>query len=338
MTLLDAVLSFLPAKKKITPSGWIKFNAVCCEHNGQTKDRRARAGMIKNSDGVSYHCFNCGFKASYQTGRHLTRKMRQLLSWMGASDDAISKLALEALRIEADETIVSAMTLPEFAGRDLPQGSLSLKSWLDAMQGDLALELADKFAGVASYVMDRGFPQPFWDRFFWSPADGYSDRVILPFTHQGRIVGYTARKIVEGKPKYISDQTPGYVFNLDQQREDHRYIIVVEGPFDALSVGGVALLGSEIMPNQSLQIDQQSKTVILVPDRDSNGARTVEQALAANWSVSFPPWQDCKDSNDAVRRYGRIATIASIIAHRENNPLKIRLRSREWFQEREHAN
>ena len=63
----ETVLTYLPPKRKTTPSGWTSFNAPRCHHNGHTADKRQRGGLISNADGgVSYHCFNCGFKASWQ--------------------------------------------------------------------------------------------------------------------------------------------------------------------------------------------------------------------------------------------------------------------------------
>jgi len=100
-TIQDFVKTILPTKKKTSPSGWTSFNAVCCEHNGETPDRRGRGGIANNPDGsISYHCFNCNFKASYQPGRHLTYKFRKLLSWFGAGQNEIQRLVIEAIRIK----------------------------------------------------------------------------------------------------------------------------------------------------------------------------------------------------------------------------------------------
>jgi len=52
--MLD-ILGYLPAKKKSSASGWISFNAVCCEHNGNTPDRRSRGGLKTSEQGWSYH-------------------------------------------------------------------------------------------------------------------------------------------------------------------------------------------------------------------------------------------------------------------------------------------
>lgn len=329
MSIVDAIYTYLPAKRKQTPSGWTKFNAVCCHHNGTSADTRQRGGIIRNSDGCSYHCFNCGFKASYVSGRHLSRKMRQLLAWMGADDDVISKLSLEALKIESDERALAAVTLPTFEDRDLPEGSLRINEWL-AVADQLPEDLCSNLEAVVTYALDRGL-DPQGD-FYWTPLNGYLDRLIIPFRYEGRIVGNTARKVTEGKPKYISDQTPGYVFNLDRQQNNRRYLIVVEGPIDALSTDSVAILGADIMDKQAMLINRLDREVIVLPDRDADGSRTVERALELGWSVSFPDFEGCKDAADAVQRYGKIWTVQQIIDHRVSGDLRVRLGAKTWFQ------
>ena len=92
----NTILNSLPANKKKTPSGWISFNAPCCIYNGETQDKKKRGGIMAGADGtISYHCFNCGYKASYVIGRKLTQKMRTFMSYIGIADDTIKKLAIE---------------------------------------------------------------------------------------------------------------------------------------------------------------------------------------------------------------------------------------------------
>lgn len=329
MSIGEIIHSYLPAKRKQTPSGWVKFNAICCHHNGTSADNRARGGMIQNGDGLSYHCFNCGFKASYQPGRHLTRKMRQLLSWLGAPDDVINKMSLEAMKIQSDETALEAVTIPKFEDKPLPEGSLKISEWLESRQS-LPEQLEQDYARVVEYVISRQL-DPMMD-FYWCPMNGFADRVIIPFRLDGRIVGHTARKVIDGKPKYISDQTPGYVFNLDKQTQDKEFVIVVEGPVDALSIDAVAILGAEIMDKQALQINRLGRRVIVVPDRDADGKRTVEQAILNRYSVSMPTWPDgVKDVNDAVKKLGRLHTLYKIVSETDDSELKIRLKAKQWF-------
>jgi hypothetical protein len=329
MSIGEIIYSYLPAKRKQTPSGWVKFNAVCCHHNGTTADNRARGGMIQNGDGISYHCFNCGFKASYQPGRHVTRKMRQLLSWLGVPDDTINKITLEALKIQSDETALAAVAIPKFEDKPLPDGSLRISEWIENIQ-KLPDDLRAQFDTVVEYIWSRKL-DPMAD-FYWCPVAGFADRLIVPFRLEGRVVGHTARKVVEGKPKYISDQTPGYVFNLDSQTQDREFVIVVEGPMDALSIDAVAVLGAEIMDKQALLINRLNRAVIVVPDRDADGQRTVEQALLNGYAVSMPDWPDgIKDVNDAAQKLGQLTALYLVIQAQEHNELKVRLRAKTWF-------
>jgi len=321
----DTVITHLPSKRKTTPSGWTSFNAPCCHHNGTTQDSRQRGGLIKNQtqDGVSYHCFNCGFKASWQTGRKLSGKMKLLLQWLGASDDTITKLALAVLQFNETQGFQQAIVeLPKFVDKPLPDGAQPI----DENTPD----------NILQYMKSRQLNVDDYD-FHWTPKLGYKDRLIMPFYHkeynsERRIVGWTARKINEGSPKYMSEQQPGYVFNLDAQNWQRIFCIVVEGPFDAIGVDGIALLGSEVKDQQALAINALNKKVILVPDRDDNGHKLMEQAIELGWSVSMPDWSDdVKDVNDAVIKYGRMYTLHTLVSSTEDSELKIKLRSKKWF-------
>ena len=108
MNLIQAsVQTFLPPKRKTTPSGWIGFNAVCCHHNGDHQDTRKRGGVLFSNDGFQYHCFNCGFKAGWTPGRLLSKNTKNLFNWMGMPSEEINKLNLEALRSKEDQPVVA---------------------------------------------------------------------------------------------------------------------------------------------------------------------------------------------------------------------------------------
>jgi len=154
----------------------------------------------------------------------------------------------------------------------------------------------------------------------------------VPFYYQNRIVGYTARHIRSGTPKYLSEQQPGYVFNLDHQT-DRNCIIVCEGPLDAISIDAGSIMGSEINSQQRYMIERLNKRIILVPDRDNAGKKLVDEAVKYNWSVSMPNWDDgIKDINDAVRKYGKLVTLLMIKQAEITNDVKIKLIAREWFK------
>ena len=322
----DILYTFLPPKRKQTPSGWLSFNAPCCHHNGTSADTRQRGGLISNPDGgVSYHCFNCGFKASWQPGRNLSHKLKKLLQWLGAPDDTINKLALDIIRLNEDVVGYKPMLeLPTFKTVSLPPSAKKLSAW--------SIE-DDNFNKVLAYMKDRCLQLDDTD-YYWSPELGYRDRLIVPFFYNNNIVGWTARSITPNKnPKYLSEQQPGFVYNLDEQGFNKSFVIVCEGPLDAIHIDGVALLGSEIKDQQALLINSLNKNVILVPDKDKAGSKLIEQAIDYNWSVSLPNWDnDINDIGDCVQKYGRLYTLYSIVSAAESSRLKIQLGEKRWLK------
>ena len=316
----ETLLAHLPGKRKQTPSGWISFNAVCCD------DKRQRGGFIVNAgNAVSYHCFNCGFKCSWQPGRHVSKNMSKFMRDLNIPDDIIGQLRLEALKLDDNNTAEVRSIIPKFDVRALPMDSELLNSLLD--------NPPEKLIPVLEYMVNRKlFPEDF--PFYWTPKVGFSNRLIIPFLYKGEIVGWTARAVNDATPKYLSEQQPGYVFNLDNQYGDREFVIVSEGPFDALSIDGCALLGAEIKDSQNWLLKQLGKEIILVPDRDHEGPRTVEQAIELGWNVSMPDWPlGVKDINDAVIKLGKLATLWLIVSAKESNALKIRLKVKQWFKD-----
>jgi len=249
-------------------------------------------------------------------------------------DTTISQLRLEALRLDDTSTTEIRSVIPKFDTRALPMDAISfeeLTTFLKLPDGDYAVPT--KFAESVAYLVERKI-DPFNYPFYWTNKVGFNNRIIIPFLYKNEIVGWTARAINDAKPKYLSEQQPGYVFNLDNQQDDREFAIISEGPFDALSIDGCALLGAEIKDSQNWLLKQLGKELILVPDRDHEGPRTVEQAIEYGWSVSMPDWpSDVKDINDAVIKLGKLATLWLIISAKESNGLKIRLRAKQWFKE-----
>lgn len=318
--IIDTINLYLPNKKKKTPSGWISFNAVCCTHTGHSSDTRQRGGIMIN-DGVSYHCFNCGYKTSWLPGRILTVKFRKLMRWLNVPDDLIAKCSLESLRLKENSSYIDKNYITaKFIDKLLPPDSVRINS--ENVNNDIL--------DVIEYINQRGFYLDDYD-WHWSPA--YPNRLIIPFYFESNIVGYTARLLREGKPKYISDQQPGYVFNLDRQHNDRKYVIVCEGPLDAISIDGVAILGSEISDTQTVLINRLQKEVIVLPDRDISGKKLIDKAIENNWSVSFPDWKnEVKDANESLKEYGRLATLYNIIKNKQSSKLKIELHAKRWFK------
>jgi len=331
-SIQQQVLQLLPARRKTGQNGWTSFNAPCCVHNGETSDTRGRGGVKTNAGQVSYHCFNCGYTTSFIPGRHLTFKFRKLLAWLGADDLTIRRLVINAVRLRELVAPEELERVPEeeikYEARALPEQArnvIELASFYSI--GDYNNVPAELLAAI-EYVNRRGIDLNKYN-FYWTPEEAYNlhRRIVIPYYYQSEIVGYTARAIADGvKPKYWSNYPTDFVFNLDQQQPDWKFVIVCEGPFDAISIDGVAVNGSEISETQVEQIDRLQREVIVVADADRAGQKLVDRAMEAGWTVSFPVWQEtCKDINEAVITYGKLFVLKSILDAKQTSKLKIEL-------------
>jgi hypothetical protein len=249
--------------------------------------------------------------------------MKTLCRWLGASEDTIKELVFEALKTEGDEYQPSAhQTQLAFEDKPLPEGAMSIAEWVNSAY---LPDISEDIGPVLDYIYSRNM-DPLTDNFYWSPAAGYENRVIIPFRWEGRIVGNTARKVTAGKPKYLSDQHPHFVFNFDQQKENQKYIFVCEGPFDALAIGGVALLTNEIAEQQSRIINSLGVEVSVIPDQDRAGLVLFDRAAELGWAVAMPNWEsDVKDVADAVQRYGALFVVVDAIKTAQQGQIKINM-------------
>lgn len=330
----DYVKSILPAKRKTATNGWVSFNCPCCIHNGETADTRGRGGIHADGNGtISYHCFNCNYKASYQPGRHLAYKFRKLLEWLGAPESEIKRLVIEAIRIK---DLIDPEELDKVAPkeeivikkRSLPKDAISyseLRTFYSV--ADENTPLPDDLYAQLVYLKSRKIDTEKYE-FYYSEEKAHqlNKRIVVPFYWKGEIIGYTGRAVVDYIPRYHNNYESNFVFNVDKQQKDWKFVIVTEGPFDAMSIDGVAVLGNEINENQAEIIDSLGKEVIVVADTDPIGVNTINAAIKYGWSVSFPIWQEtCKDINEAVCKYGKLFVLKSIIDAKESNILKIQL-------------
>jgi hypothetical protein len=318
--ILESLTTLLPSKRKHTTGGWISFNCPACYHLGHKPDQRHRGGILLTDDGFIFSCFNCGHKAGWQPGKLLSKNTKDLFKWLGLTEIEIGQLSLAVLKDKNDIPTQHKIFSLQLNKVELPEDCLSVKEWIDLGCEDESL------ANIVEYIIkERGLSLNDYN-WHWSPTNGYIDRVILPFYHHKTIVGWTGRKITPGKPKYLTHSQNGYVFNIDAQSHDNVYTIVVEGQFDAVAIGGVAIMHNAPNEIQCARLNALNSEKIIVPDRDKAGAVMLGAAIEHGWSMSLPPWgDDIKDVADAVKRYGKIYVLSAILHYRISNKLIIEL-------------
>jgi len=306
----------LPVRTTRTPSGWITLDCPMCS------DKRKRGGIIESGAKISYHCFNCNYTTGWSMNSHLGKKFKNLAEKLGASKQDIHQAQIELLK-HSDDLEVAAPTdyvysSNKFKTEDLPDTA----QYVEDLPEDNPVRM---------YAEQRGILGIYPLLYFDDMAN--RKRVIVPFTYNGELVGWTGRHIAppdKVTPKYLHKVQPGYVFNVDRFADSDREIIIVtEGVFDAILIDGVSILGNTVTAEQAHLIEKLGKRIILCPDRDEAGKELIEQATSLGWEVSFPGWApDVKDAADAVQRYGRLATVSSIIQNATSNKIKIEVKSK----------
>lgn len=310
------LLDNLPIRTSRTPSGWTTLDCPMCN------DKRKRGGIISSGARISYNCFNCNFSTGWAPGPGLGKKYKDLATKLGATQDEVHKVTIELLKnsefLETEEATDYIYNLQKFNPEPLPESAMSVD------------DLNDNHP-VKLYAEERGllglYPLLYFDE------NLYKKRLVVPFTYNNELVGWTARHISppdKQTPKYLHKIQPGYVFNIDRFADSKREIVVVtEGVFDAIQLDGVSIQGNSVTPEQAHLIEKLGKRVILCPDRDKAGKELIDQAVELGWEVSFPPWHaDIKDADEAVKKYGRLLTLSSIIKHATDNKLKVQVKAK----------
>jgi hypothetical protein len=281
-------------------------------------DKRQRGGLKSSPEGWSYHCFNCGYTASFILGRNLSFKARKLLSWLNVPPEEIERINLESLKHRSitgllDDRQRTAAAIQDIHFEERDMGGVEF--------------VTPNHADVWNYLRRRCAPIDY--PFMVSSTEGSRPGVIVPFTYNNTVVGSTTRFLDDRNPRYLNDFQPGYVFGTDLQHKDWQHVIVTEGIFDALSISGLALMHNTVSDAQARLIRTLGREIVVVPDQDRAGMELVDRAIELGWAVSMPDWPGCKDVNDAVIKYGKLATLLTILQSRETSRIKIELRKRQ---------
>ena len=277
---------------------------------------------VDPSGAWSYCCFNCNYKAKFMPGETVSRNAKRLLLALGLSDDDISVINIESVKrrglLNYIEPPRVEFVLPTFT--PIPE-----------LPGELLNPNNPAHSEHIAYVKSRNLDPKKLP--FLASTEPDRPGILIPFTYRGEVVGYTTRFLSSKGPKYLSVQPNGYLYGLDFQLDEWNTVIVVEGPFDAMSINGLATMHQVMSREQLALIKSLGKDVIVVPDQDKSGMSIVDQAINEGFSVSIPEWHPgVKDVNDAAKIYGRLGALLTILENKESSPIKIDMRRRALAQ------
>lgn len=344
----SAITNALTGKRRTSNTNFVNINCPMCVSRGESADRKQRCGVTKNDDGTGVFCFNCQFRTRFVMGQTLSKGMTNFLLGVGVSSLEVKRLNHRAFTLSKmlmgnaeAAAILPTIYRPSFPTKELPKDAAPLATWVERGCAD------PDFVDAATYIFSRGDTVALGAEFYWSPSkeDDMNRRIILPFEHDGEIVGYTGRLIdqaTSSKPRYHSSVPSNFIFNNHLLKRPSKFVILVEGPFDALGCHGISTLGAKLSDEQAHWIKASGKTVIVLPDRDASGQRMIDHAVHHDWMVSFPKLKDgsgrhswwhneIKDAAEASKRYGKLYTIRSIIEAATASKMEIAIKQKLLF-------
>ncbi len=153
-------------------------------------------------------------------------------------------------------------------------------------------------------------------------GDLFRGRMMVPFIDSGGVIGYTARILTKGEPKYLN--TPEtllfnksrFVFGLVQAKEairQNNFVVIVEGNMDVISshqagVREAVATSGTAMTEQHLKIlSRLTPDVRLAYDGDAAGVKATERAimmagdLGVNLSV-ISDYHGAKDPDELIQK------------------------------------
>lgn len=157
-------------------------------------------------------------------------------------------------------------------------------------------------------------------------SDMFRGRMMVPFIDTNGVIGFTARILTKGEPKYLN--TPEtllfnksrFVFGLAQAKESIRqnnYVVIVEGNMDVISSHqagvreAVATSGTAMTELHLKTLSRLTPDVRLAYDGDEAGMKATERAimmagdLGVNLSV-ISDYHGAKDPDELIRKDPRL--------------------------------
>ena len=154
-------------------------------------------------------------------------------------------------------------------------------------------------------------------------GDMFRARMMVPFIDTtGNVIGFTARIIGKGEPKYLNTQETilfnksRFVFGLHQAKESIRrngFVVIVERNMDVISshqagvCQAVATAGTAMTEMHLKSFARMTKDIRLAYDGDEAGIRAAERAIsmASKFGIYLSVIDDyhgCKDADELIQK------------------------------------
>lgn len=312
-TLEQVVRQYVPLPPR--PNGRGFFPVLCrvCNDHGK---KGKRAGFKFEGSAVGYNCFNCGHTAVFDPTEHtsMPSKMAAVLEAFNIPEVDWRPVLFGALK-NKDGSVKEAR--PTF--KDIEPDEVKFPPSFYRLTDDATDEWAQW--AIEYLTEDRGIDwksHPFYLVRKTTEPDNtkWYGRLIIPVYKDDKLIFWQGRDLTGLlQKKYMSPDFPREKvmsgFDRIQEYSDTP-LYIMEGWFDAYWLNGVAIFGNKMTPEQIKWLNRTNRPKVIIPDRMGDGQILAEQALELGWSVSTPEIGECKDINDAVKKYGHLYTVKTV--------------------------
>ena len=204
-----------------------------------------------------------------------------------------------------------------FYQRNMNRGTVSeFKIGYSPASGKALLQVLKKRGFTERELSDAGLLNRFG-------SDMFRDRVMIPFIDTtGNVIGFTARIVGKGEPKYLNTQETilfnksRFIFGLYNAKEAIRrngFVVIVEGNMDVISSHqagvkeAVATSGTAMTEQHLKMLSNLTPDIRLAYDGDAAGVKATERAimLAGDLGINLTVisnYHGAKDPDELIQR------------------------------------
>ena len=204
-----------------------------------------------------------------------------------------------------------------FYQRNMNRGTVSeFKIGYSPASGKALLQVLKKRGFTERELGDAGLLNRFG-------SDMFRDRVMIPFIDTtGNVIGFTARIVGKGEPKYLNTQETilfnksRFIFGLYNAKEAIRrngFVVIVEGNMDVISSHqagvkeAVATSGTAMTEQHLKMLSNLTPDIRLAYDGDAAGVKATERAimLAGDLGINLTVisnYHGAKDPDELIQR------------------------------------
>jgi len=306
-------------------NGWNSVYCAVCGDGSRTQG--PRGGWYFEGENTRYNCFNCGIKGAFTPEEEIpmSRDMKEIFKSFGIPKKDYAKILFRMRSAERGfeplkrkEKKEDPLDLLREKSFELPDYLQPLSEISDTTLGKMCLDMIhNKKLSLHDY--------PFYVSKGTTESNNSQDkinakitanRLVIPIFFEHRVLLLQARDLYgKSKNKYINiGNISNCIYGIDRLKDNHKYIFITEGFWDAYHLNGVAVITNQLTKNQIKILNSIDKPKVVVPDRRGDYNVLASKAVSEGWGISAPTeFRNHKDVTEVVKKYGKLYTTHTFV-------------------------